>query len=107
MAANYQKKEKVHHLDENPLNNDVGNLVVMTKREHFKLHHPNKYFDKTAICAWCGKEFVWTAQQQSEHYRNYRRKDRNHEMSGKPFCSKTCSGKYGTSIQYEKASVAK
>lgn len=29
----------VHHKDRNKLNNDVNNLVVMTKEEHSSLHH--------------------------------------------------------------------
>lgn len=29
----------VHHCDENPHNNDVGNLIMMTMGEHASLHH--------------------------------------------------------------------
>ena len=31
--------EVVHHIDGNKLNNDISNLMVMTKRAHSKLHY--------------------------------------------------------------------
>ena len=30
--------ECVHHIDKNPMNNDLGNLVVMDRWEHQELH---------------------------------------------------------------------
>ena len=35
-----RRGEVVHHKDENPLNNALENLEVMTRSEHAKLHHP-------------------------------------------------------------------
>ena len=35
-------KNVVHHLDGNPLNNNINNLALMTVEEHNKLHHSNK-----------------------------------------------------------------
>lgn len=35
----------IHHKDENPLNNDISNLEVMTKREHSKLHGDKAYIE--------------------------------------------------------------
>lgn len=32
------KKWAIHHLDENPLNNSLDNLIFMTRSEHMRLH---------------------------------------------------------------------
>jgi len=34
-----QKHEVIHHIDEDPFNNELGNLQLMTKSEHNVLHH--------------------------------------------------------------------
>lgn len=87
--------EEVHHRDEDPLNNTIGNLQVRLHGEH-QAEHATKYYDTTTKCGWCGKEFLWTAAQQRKFYSN-RRDCKN--FSEEPFCSRQCSGKYGKSIQ--------
>ena len=87
LAAN----EHVHHKDLNPLNNKMSNLVIMTDSEHAK-EHMTKYYDTTAICGWCGKEFTWTAKHQKNFYSNRRNHGQKSEL---PFCSRECSGRYG------------
>ena len=89
--------EEVHHKDENPLNNNLNNLEVRIHGEH-QAEHSTKFYDSTAICGWCGKEFLWTGAQQRRFYAN-RRYGKN--FSEKPFCSRECSGKYGHKIQDE------
>ncbi len=37
----------VHHIDENPLNDDLKNLEVLTKEEHDKLHSNSQHFQDT------------------------------------------------------------
>lgn len=37
------KKEIVHHVNSNCLDNRIENLQVMTQSEHIKLHNPKKY----------------------------------------------------------------
>ncbi len=32
--------EAIHHIDEDPLNNDISNFSKMTRREHAKFHKP-------------------------------------------------------------------
>jgi hypothetical protein len=34
--------EDVHHIDENPLNNEISNLQVLTRSEHTTLHNNKK-----------------------------------------------------------------
>jgi len=45
--------ENVHHLDGDRQNNDLDNLVVLTRSEHAKKHRPKK---PTIICRWCGRK---------------------------------------------------
>lgn len=87
--------EDVHHKDENPLNNTLGNLEIRIHGEH-QAEHSTKYRDTVAVCGWCGKEFLWKGKQQRTFYANRRY---NKNFSEKPFCSRECSGKYGQQIQ--------
>ena len=94
--------EEVHHIDENPLNNDLSNLVVMPKSEHVKLHGEEKriiFEDKIMICPMCGKEFIWTAHQQQNSYRNSLRASRKINPAMGPFCSAHCCGYYSRLVQ--------
>lgn len=93
--------EEVHHIDGNPLNNNMSNLEIRLHGEHQK-EHGTKYFDKEVECAWCRKIFIWTGLRQRQHYSNFNRTGRSKEMIGKPFCSKECIGKYGRKIQLSK-----
>ena len=95
--------EQVHHIDGNPKNNSVDNLELVHRGEHQRSHNPPKYFDKTVNCAWCGKEFTWTALQQRTHKGNCNSKS----TINKAFCSKSCCGSYGKHIQLINAGVAK
>lgn len=83
--------ETVHHIDGNPLNNEINNLMVINRKEHC-YNDSIKNCDVVTKCSYCGKEF--TISGNSIYYRN--RSDR--KQSGY-FCSKSCSGKYGKSIQ--------
>lgn len=87
--------EEVHHIDGNPLNNDINNLQVLTKEEHDKLHgeHHKKYYDKTMTCPWCGNKFAWTAKQQRKFYSNAQQRKPVDDI-GLPCCSRACASKY-------------
>ena len=45
--------EHVHHIDGNPLNNDLSNLMVLHQSDHFRLHETNY----THQCLTCGQTF--------------------------------------------------
>lgn len=69
--------EDVHHIDHDVTNNDISNLVVMSKEEHNALHAAEEridYHDKVMVCSVCGKEFVWSAKSQRYFYNNKTRK---------------------------------
>ena len=86
--------EDVHHLDNNPLNNSIENLVVKIHGEHQREHNPSKYKDTYAFCEVCGTKFIWTAKRQRTYYIDLRRgKDRIIS------CSRSCSSFYGRQEQ--------
>ena len=89
--------EDVHHIDGDVTNNNLDNLEIVLHGEHQKRHNPKTYFDKIAICAYCGKEFLWLAKQQQRHYSNSKR--RENMQKDKVFCSKQCVGKFGKQEQ--------
>lgn len=35
--------EHIHHIDEDPKNNSISNLKIVTISEHAKIHKPSKY----------------------------------------------------------------
>lgn len=86
--------EDVHHIDENPLNNDPANLEVKIHGPHQAEHAIRKYFDQIKTYDVCGKQFVWTAKQQSCHSRS-----RFKGRSGIVVCSKSCAGFFGRQEQ--------
>ena len=60
-----ERWEHVHHVDGNTLNNDIANLMVLTKNAHHKLHGPDfakrvahlNYLRHEHVCATCGRTF--------------------------------------------------
>ena len=93
--------EDVHHIDENPKNNDLSNLEVVDHVKHCTDHRleksPYKTFgDKIRVsCFMCGKSFTITKRQLREKVESVRCK----HISSYFFCSRECRGKYGTMIQ--------
>jgi len=85
--------EVVHHINGNPLDNDISNLQVLTKSEHAKLHN-TVYHDKEAVCEVCGKTFIWTSIRQRRYYTDLKR-GLNRIIS----CSASCSSKRARDTQ--------
>jgi len=81
-----ENDETVHHLDHNPLNNDISNLIVLSRREHVKLDIPIKWGSKDFCCLVCNNNFVLSGRKLRDCYHN--------RLRGKvgPFCSKKCAG---------------
>lgn len=78
----------VDHIDRDFTNNDRSNLQILSRSDNAKKSTTRRK-PITGNCIWCNTEFILTRDQISK---------RKKKMAG-PFCSRTCSGKYGASIQ--------
>lgn len=74
----------IHHKDNNPSNNDISNLELLSKEEHDK-HHSEERFKEYALllCPNCGKLFTKKMR--------YIRKDIETNSSKVIACSRSCS----------------
>ena len=86
--------ETVDHIDQNPQNNDLSNLRVISRSKHCS-NDVIRCKPVMLKCALCGKEFEHTG---SLHCRNHSKK----KCKGFYFCSKHCSGVWGQQIQVGK-----
>ena len=84
----------IHHIDGNPLNNDISNLTVIDRAEHAN-NDAIRNKNITVVCQYCGKEFTIPGSK----IRGRNRTDRH--QSGY-FCSRECTGKYGNAVQHGK-----
>ena len=48
--------EYVHHLNEDPSDNRLENLAIVSPKEHNRIHNPTRMV--TCVCGYCGKEFT-------------------------------------------------
>lgn len=85
------EEETVHHIDGNPLNNNLENLAILARKEHSKLDSLKRKSIVTQ-CKWCNCNFL---------IEGSKLRYRERGKAG-PFCSRSCSGKYGKSIQLGK-----
>lgn len=85
----YGRDETIDHKDRNTLNDKYSNLIIRERAKHAQLDVKRR---KTTICpcAWCGKHFKLSQTQ---------RAGGKMKKKAGPFCSPTCKGKYGASIQ--------
>ena len=82
-------EEDVHHIDENPLNNNPNNLEIIMHGEHQRIHS-TKYFNTIEMCQICGKIFIMTASQWRTFYSDLSRdKPKERFLT----CSRSCRGK--------------
>lgn len=81
--------EDVHHIDGNPLNNDINNLAIIEHSKHDSMH-TRKYYDKYVECQVCHKIFLWTAKKQST-YQCQLNQNKNRGIC----CSRRCSYWFG------------
>lgn len=81
--------EVVHHLDGDTKNNNVDNLIVLSRSDHAKLHrleHGRKFVELK--CPWC--EIIFHIP------RNQSFLNKGYEFTA---CSRTCRGKISRSVQ--------
>lgn len=83
------KDDTVDHKDKNTLNDRYYNLEIITRSDHAKLDRDRLVYDAEACCLECNTKFTLS---------KYQVRDRNTNKAG-PFCSKRCTGIYGTKVQ--------
>jgi hypothetical protein len=81
--------ETVDHIDRNPLNNKIENLQVLCRSSHASLDVVRVRVEEVK-CPYCDSLFTPTVTQ------------RNIKNKAGPFCSRTCSGRYGSDVQNKK-----
>lgn len=79
------KEETVDHIDGNCLNDILANVQLLSRSDNSAKSVKRLVFNECS-CVWCGKVFTPT------------RGNLDKRKTG-PFCSRSCSGKYGKSVQ--------
>lgn len=89
------KNETVDYIDQNPLNNDISNLRVLTNSQH--VYNDTKRKKKILLkCANCQKDFWGFVSNRNRPLK---------KCKGFYFCSKHCSGTWGQQIQVGKRKI--
>lgn len=110
------KGMNIHHIDHNPLNNDINNLVMMTLSEH-RSHHFHESVSKgnkkilafiedakarnkslagtlrqksPAICSWCGKTYEADLQHIRLNLCSNSCRKKSYRASGMDSCTYAC-----------------
>lgn len=91
-GSRLERNETVDHINGNFLDNSRKNLQVISRAENAR-KGADKRKPVKCKCAWCNVEFELSRNQIG-----------NRNKSG-PFCSRSCSGKYGASVQNGKPVV--
>lgn len=63
--------EVVHHLDNNPVNNKIENLKLLTQSEHMKLYHNKKLDMSDRFCCICKSKKTYKDKKGYEHWSIY------------------------------------
>ncbi len=81
------KKENVHHKNENKKDNTLANLEVLLVDDHVRLHCKDRQVQNIKCqCNYCGDNFELSPT-------TYRLRTRRNK-TGKIFCSRSCGSKY-------------
>lgn len=83
--------ETVDHIDEDPSNDCLSNLQILTREDNTrKSSFKGGISMTTFLCAWCGGE---GEQATADH-------DKNRESGhAGPFCGRSCAGRYSAAVQ--------
>lgn len=81
--------ETVDHIDEDPTNNNLSNLQVLTRVDNIKKSAKSPEMIEVK-CPECGVEF-------NAYARRYRSNQLRRGSIG-PFCSRSCAGKYNADV---------
>jgi len=84
--------ETVHHIDGNPCNNNLNNLIILDRKFHASLE-AKRLKSESFICPICNTSFSIEGSR-LHHYIGKRKAG--------PFCSRVCVGKYGAFVQNNK-----
>lgn len=85
--------EIVHHINKNTKDNRIENLLLLTEKEHNKLHALEKQKRIIIKCPTCNKSLNVIGA-----YYRYRKRKKQKNF----YCSKTCAGKSEKTSKYRK-----
>ena len=83
----------VHHINVDPLDNNITNLEIMPRSKHASLHHKAKE-TCNRVCPQCGKSFCCSVRRI--------RSNQGKQGHAGPFCSRSCSSRYSRVLQLER-----
>jgi hypothetical protein len=87
-----EKNDTVDHIDGDVTNDNIENIQLLS-RENNALKGAIQIKTFKDICKFCGKEFELSKDQIKAF------KQKHHKDKAGPFCSRSCSGKYGAELQ--------
>jgi hypothetical protein len=85
--------ETIDHIDNDVQNNQLSNLRIMDRKDHVK-NEIKRRDSCEFICPMCKKSFILSGKKLYDCERN-----RKKLKTTGPFCSKSCAGFYGASVQ--------
>lgn len=85
--------ETVDHIDGNFTNNIPSNIQVLNRVEHAYLD-AKRCKDQEFECPYCNTQFTLSGRKLHNAVQNRKRKN-----AAGPFCTRSCAGKYGKSVQ--------
>lgn len=89
--------ETVDHKDRNKLNDSYSNLQILDRQTHTSKDAIRVKVTSQHNCVWCGSYI---------HKLSVDQRNSKKTKAG-PFCSRSCTGKYGASLQNGKTSKVK
>lgn len=110
----------VHHQNQDPLDDALSNLVLLTRAEHRRLHQPELQagkeglilHKKSLVCSLCGQDYIGkkygicpscAEKHRSQSRRSWKQRQRVSRLAqqGPPYCT-TCKGPYDGNTVYQR-----